>query len=320
MGKVLVTSSHFETLCQSAKKLLMDAGHEPVVYQGELPYMSFEEIDGVIGDIDGAIIGLDDWTDEVFQIAPKLKVVAKFGVGTDNIDKESAARHGIKVINAPGINANAVAELTVGLIIDMLRGITQLHMAMTKGQWVRALGSELEGRTVGLMGFGAIAKLVAKKLQGFDVKVLAYDLYPDHETAKRYGVELVTADEVIEKSDILSIHVPSTPETFHMFDDAVFARMKPGAYLVNAARGAIVDTQALLRALNTGRLAGAALDAFENEPLKADDPLLLSGKVVCTPHTGAETKETYHKVSMCAAQGVIDVLAGKDPQFWVNRW
>ena len=320
MGKVLVTSSHFETLCQSAKKLLMDAGHEPVVYQGELPYMSFEEIARVIGDIDGAIIGLDDWTDEVFQIAPKLKVVAKFGVGTDNIDKESAARHGIKVINAPGINANAVAELTVGLIIDMLRGITQLHMAMTKGQWVRALGSELEGRTVGLMGFGAIAKLVAKKLQGFDVKVLAYDLYPDHETAKRYGVELVTADEVIEKSDILSIHVPSTPETFHMFDDAVFARMKPGAYLVNAARGAIVDTQALLRALNTGRLAGAALDAFENEPLKADDPLLLSGKVVCTPHTGAETKETYHKVSMCAAQGVIDVLAGKDPQFWVNRW
>ncbi len=320
MGKVLVTSSHFETLCQSAKKLLIDAGHEPVVYQGELPYMSFEEIAKVIGDIDGAIIGLDDWTDAVFQIAPKLKVVAKFGVGTDNIDKQSASRHGIKVINAPGINANAVAELTVGLIIDMLRSVTQLHMAMTKGQWVRALGSELESRTVGLMGFGAIAKLVAKKLQGFDVKVLAYDLYPDYETAKRYGVELVTVDEVIEKSDILSIHIPSTPKTFHMFDDAVFARMKPGAYLVNAARGAIVDTRALLRALNAGRLAGAALDAFENEPLKEDDPLLLSGKVVCTPHTGAETKETYHKVSMCVAQGVIDVLAGKEPQFWVNRW
>ena len=320
MGKVLVTSSHFETLCQEAKQMLIAAGHEPVVYQGELPYMSFEEIAEVIGDIDGAIVGLDDWTDAVFEIATKLKAVAKFGVGTDNIDKETATRHGIKVLNAPGINSNAVAELTVGLIIDMLRGVTNLHMAMTKGEWVRFLGRELEGQTVGLMGFGAIAKLVAKKLQGFDVKVLAYDLYPDYETAKKYNASIVSKDEVIEQSDIVSIHIPSTPETFHMFNDELFSRMKQGAYLVNAARGAIVDTQALLRALESGKIAGAALDAFEHEPLKSDDPLLLSGKVICTPHTGAETKETYHKVSLCAAKGIIDVLAGETPKYWVNRW
>lgn len=319
MGKVLVSSSHFETLCQEAKQMLLAAGHEIVLHKGELPYMSFEEIAEVIGDIDGAIIGLDDWTEEVWKIAPKLKVVAKFGVGTDNIDKESAKRYGIKVINAPGINSNAVAELTIGIIIDMLRGVTRQHLSMTQGVWPRYLGEELRGKTVGLLGFGAIAKLVAKKLQCFDVNVIASDLYPDLDTAKAYGVEIVSTEDVITRSDIVSIHVPCTPETTHMFNDAVFASMKKGAYLVNAARGAIVDTEALIRALESGQIAGAALDAFENEPLKQDDPLLTCGKVVCTSHTGAETREVYRNVSVCVAQGVIDVLDGREPRYWVNR-
>lgn len=319
MGKVLVTSSHWKQLCQEAERLLADAGHEIVLHKGELPHMQFEDIARVIGDIDGAIIGLDDWTEEVYKIAPRLKVIAKFGVGTDNIEKESAKKYGIKVLNAPGINANAVAELTVGLMIDMLRGITTLHTAMTEGRWVRFLGEELEGRTIGLYGFGAIARLVAKKLQNFDVKLIACDLYPDRDVARQYGVEIVSAAEVIRHSDILSIHIPCVPGTVHLFNDETFRNMKQGACLINAARGAIVDTPALLRALESGRISRAALDAFENEPLAADDPLLLSGKVICTPHTGAETKETYRKVSLCVAQGVTDVLAGKEPRYWVNR-
>lgn len=319
MGKILVSSSHFEELCQGAKALLLEAGHEIVLHKGELPYMSFAEIAAVAPEIDGAIIGLDDWTEEVFQLAPKLKVVAKFGVGTDNIDKEAAKRHGIKVINAPGMNSNAVAELTVGLMIDMLRQVTSLHTAMTRGQWPRFMGGELEGRTIGLLGFGAIARLVAKKLQGFDVRLIASDLYPNRELAEKYGVEILSSEEVIAQSDILSIHVPSTPQTYHMFNQDTFARMKRGACLVNAARGSIIDTQALVDALHSGQIACAALDAFENEPLSAEDPLLLTGKVICTPHTGAETKESYHRVSMCVAQGVVDVLNGKEPQFCVNR-
>ena len=319
MGKVLVSSSHWEELCQQAKKMLIDAGHEIVLYKGELPYMNFEQIAEVIGDIDGAIIGLDDWTEEVWKIAPKLKVVAKFGVGTDNIDKESAKKYGIKVINAPGINSNAVAELTIGMIIDILRGVTMQHLSMTRDVWPRHLGTELRGKTVGLLGFGAIAKQVAKKLQCFDVTVIASDLYPDMGMAKAYGVEIVSSDEVITRSDIVSIHIPFTPETFHMFNDEMFGKMKRGAYLVNAARGSIVDTQALIRALESGQLAGAALDAFENEPLRQDDLLLTCGKTVCTSHTGAETREVYQNVSVCVAQGVIDVLAGREPRFWVNR-
>lgn len=318
MGNILVTSSHFETLCQAAKQLLEAEGHRIVLHRGELPYMSFEEIQAVIGEIDGAIIGLDQWTDAVFEIAPRLRVVAKFGAGTDNIDKESAKRHGIKVLNAPGVNANAVAELTVGLMIDILRGITEQHVAMTQGRWPRYLGGELEGKTVGLLGFGAVAKKVAEKLQGFHVRLLACDLYPDRAAAQALGVELTDQETVVAQSDLVSLHVPATPETFHMCDDGFFARMKQGAYLINAARGAIVDTPALLRALERGHLAQAALDAFEYEPLRADDPLILSGKVICTPHTGAETKETYHKVSLCVAQGVADVLAGRTPRYWVN--
>ena len=318
MGKVLITSSHFQTLCQDAGKLLMENGHEVLVHKGPQHYMNFEEIAAVIGDIDGAIIGLDDWTDAVFRIAPKLKVVAKFGVGTDNIDKASAKKHGIKVINAPGINSNAVAELTIGFMIDMLRQITQLHNSLIEGDWVRFTGTELQGKTIGLLGFGAIARLVAKKLQGFDVKVLACDLYPDFEMAKKYNVDITDNDTVLRNSDIVSIHIPSVASTYHLMNDEAFAKMKQGAYFINAARGVIVDTHALLRALETGKIAGAALDTYETEPLKKGDPLLNNTKIICTPHTGGETKETYHKVSLCVAQGVIDVLAGKNPLYWVN--
>ena len=151
MGKILVSSSHFEELCQEAKKMLVDAGHEIVLHKGELPYMSFEEIRSMISDIDGAIVGLDNWTEEIWKIAPKLRVVAKFGVGTDNIDKESAKCYSVKVINAPGINSNAVAELTIGMMIDMLRGVSQQHLAMTRGVWPRYLGQEMRGKTIGLL-------------------------------------------------------------------------------------------------------------------------------------------------------------------------
>lgn len=319
MGKILVTSSHWDTLCQEAAKMLADAGHEVVVHRGDVPYLPHDELIKVIADIDGAISGLDQWTEDIYAAAPKLKVIAKFGVGTDNMDKPAARKYGIKVINAPGINSNAVAELTIGMIVDMLRGVTMQHRAMTQGRWPRFLGEELRGKTVGLLGFGAIAKLVAKKLQCFDVTVIASDLYPDLETANAYNVQIVSSEEVITRSDIVSIHIPSTPQTYHMFNDELFAKMKPGAYLVNAARGAIVDSDALVRALESGRLAGAALDALEKEPLPPDDPLLTCSKTVCTCHTGAETREIYQNVSVCVAQGVIDVLEGREPKFWVNR-
>lgn len=321
MGKILVSASHFDTLCADAWNLLEANGHE-VIYdpQRQFPAYSFEELQQIIGDVDAAIIGMDQYSEAVFEMAPNLKAVAKFGVGVDNIDLEAAKRHRVAALNAPGQNSNAVAELTVGFILDLLRQVFPIQKELEKGNWVRSLGGELKGKTVGLLGFGAIARLVAQKLAAFDVTIQAYDIYMDHALADSMGVKVVTQEEVICNSDIVSLHIPVTEQTHHLFDADMFGRMKKGAYLVNAARGGLIDLDALCDALKTGQIVGAALDAFEVEPLPADSEIFRCGNVICTPHIGAETREAYHNVSMTVSQDIIAVLDGRKPIHWVNRW
>lgn len=323
MKKVLVSASHFDTLCMDAWKLFEENGIE-VIFDPAKPFPSYttEEIEALPDkeEIVAALIGMDDYRDEKkYQALPNLKAVAKFGVGVDNIDGEMAKKYGVKALNAPGQNSNAVAELTMGFMIDILRGVIPLHKAMEKGQWPRYMGTEVKGKTVGLLGFGAIARLVAKKLQGFDVTVLAYDLFPNEKAAAELGVKMTTMEEVITKSDIVSIHIPATPETYHLFNKETFATMKDGAYLLNAARGALVDLDALAEALQSGKIAGAGLDAFEVEPLPLDAPILKCENIVLTPHTGAETKESYYNVSMTTAKDIIKVINGEEPEHCVNR-
>jgi len=319
MGKILITASHYEELCGQAKKLLEESGHELIINKSDMPLFTYDQIVNIIGDVDAAIIGLDDWTEDVFKVAPKLKVIAKFGVGVDNIDGKAAKEYGIKVINAPGQNSNAVAELTVGYVIGLLRNIIPLHKKMENGEWVRLVGYEVKGKTVGLLGFGTIARLVAEKLRGFDVNMIAYDLYPNEEAANALNVKLMSRKDVIKNSDIISLHIPGNQDTYHLLNKETFGMMKDGAYIINAARGAVIDMEALCNALKSGKIAGAALDAFEAEPLSKDAEILKCGNVICTPHTGAETYEAYKNVSMCTARGVLDVLNGKDPQFWTNK-
>lgn len=312
MGKVLVSASHFHTLCRDAWALLESNGHE-VIYDPsrEFPAYSAAELRQILPGIQAALIGLDFYTEEVFQNAPDLKVVAKFGVGVDNIDLNAAARHGVKVVNAPGMNSNAVAELTVGYMLGLLRSFIPLHKKMTQGMWPRYIGGELLGKTVGLVGFGAIARSVAKKLSAFDARVIACDLYPDQEAADRLGVSLVSLDEIIEKSDIISLHIPPSRKTYHLFNRDTFARMKKGAYLINAARGSLVDLTALSEALQSGHLFGAALDAFETEPLPQDSPIFQCENVILAPHTGGETAEAYRRVSLSACADICAILDGK---------
>jgi len=319
MGKILVSASHFDTLCKEAWELFEKNGHE-VIFDSKrsFPAYSYEELKDIIGDIDAAIIGMDQYNEAVFEIAPKLKAVAKFGVGVDNIDLKAAARHGVKVLNAPGQNSNAVAELTVCFILDMLRKVIPTHKELEQGNWPRWMGSELIGKTVGLVGFGAIARLVAKKLSSFDVKVKAYDLYMNQKLADELGVEVCTLDEVITGSDVVSLHIPVSDDTYHMFDTNMFSRMKQGSYLVNAARGGLVDLDALTQALREGKLAGAALDAFEVEPLPAGAEIF-KYNVICTPHIGAESYEAYRNVSLCVSRDIVAVLAGETPVHWVNK-
>ena len=320
MSKILVSASHFDTLCKEAWKLFEEHG-DVVVFDPNrsFPAYTYDELKSVLVDIDAALIGMDIYDEKVFNVAQKLKAVAKFGVGVDNIDGDSAKKHGVKVINAPGQNSNAVAELTIGFIIDVLRGVIPLQKEMEQGKWPRFMGSEIKGKTVGLLGFGAISRLVAKKLQAFDCHVIACDLYPNMQDAEKYGVEIACQDDVIRRSDIVSIHIPATKETYHMFNDSMFNKMKEGSYLVNAARGALVDIGALSRAIQSKHIAGAALDAFEEEPLSLNSPILKCQNVVLTPHTGAETVESYRNVSLSTAKDIIAVLDGKEPIHWTNR-
>ena len=318
MGNILITASHFQTLCQKAIHLLESNGHQVILNDHELPYYSFEELAVWAPEIDGAIIGMDQWNEQVFQIAPKLKILARFGVGVDNIDLEAAKRHGIQVVNAAGMNANAVAELAVAMILNCLRGIPELNRKLTDGQWSRAVGRDLLGKTVGLLGFGDIGGRVAKKLSGFEVRLLAYDPYPNREKAAALGVTLTDLDTVLTQSDILSIHMPSIPATRHVMNRETFAKMKPDSYFINTARGALVDTQALVDAVAGGHLAGAAVDVYEQEPLPMGAPIRHTPGIQCIPHAGAETRETYSNISMMTAQAVIDSLSGKEPKNWLN--
>ncbi len=318
MGNILITASHFQTLCREAIHLLEANGHRVILNDHELPYYSFGELAVWAPEIDGAIIGIDQWNEQVFRIAPRLKILARFGVGVDNIDLAAAKRHGVQVVNAAGMNANAVSELAVAMILNCLRNVPELSRKLAGGQWSRAVGRDLLGKTVGLLGFGDIGSRVAKKLTGFEVRLLAYDPYPNREKATALGVTLADADTVLTESDIISIHMPSTPETRHIMNNEAFQKMKSGSFFINTARGALVDTQALVDAVVSGHLAGAAVDVYEQEPLPMDAAILHTPGIQCTPHTGAETRETYSNISMMAAQAIIDSLNGKKPKNWLN--
>ncbi|WP_341279473.1 phosphoglycerate dehydrogenase [Paenibacillus sp. FSL H8-0537] len=310
--KVLVTATNYSLLCADAKRMLEEAGCEIIENQLGRPH-TFEELAPLVADIDGVVAGVDTWDEAIFKLAPKLKGIARFGVGVDNIDLAKAREYGIKVANVPGGNANAVAELTIGLILSMLRNIPTLERSARRGYWDRTVGTELAVRTVGLLGFGNIAQMVAKKLQGFDVEIIAYDKYPNEEKAKALRVKLVSSEEVLAQSDVVSMHLPSLKETYHMMSDEQFERMKPTAYFVNTARGALVDEQALYKALKQGSIAGAAIDVYEQEPVAADNKLFELDKLIATPHTAAETTETYYRVGLDTAQALLDIFAGKDP-------
>ncbi|NSJ28294.1 phosphoglycerate dehydrogenase [Blautia glucerasea] len=313
--KILVTATNYDKYCQSGKKILQNANCEIV----ENPYgrpMTFNELSRVVGDIDGVVVGVDEWNEHIFELAPHLKGMARFGVGVDNINLSDAKKYGIKVCNCPGINTNAVAEQTVGLILSATRSIPLLNKEIRTGSWTRVMNHELCNQTIGLLGFGAIAKSVAEKLQGFHTRILAYDKFPDKETAKKLHVEFCSFEELLSKSDILSIHVPASNENRHLLNEDTLRKVKPGVILINTARGTIIDEEAALAALNSGIISLWATDVFEYEPIKPDLPAFQYDQYIATPHTSAETYENYDRTSIITAKALLDILEGKEP---VNR-
>ena len=315
--KVLVTATNYSTYCSAAKALLEENGVKVI----ENPYgrpMTRDELLTVVGDIDGAVVGVDTWNEKIFAHAPKLRAMARFGVGVDNIDLAAAKAHGIQVTNAKGMNSNPVAELTVGLILSTLRNVPAFNASIREGKWDRFMGRDLAGMTVGLLGFGDIAQRVAKKLSGFDVSICAYDLYPNLEKARELNVEMISMEETLHRADVVCMHLPSLPSTHHIMDAQTFGMMKDGSYFINTARGALVDETALAQALRSGKLTAAAIDVFDQEPVRRDDPLFALPNLFATPHTAAETYDTYHNVGLATARQLLDVFAGKKPNNLLN--
>ncbi len=270
--------------------------------------ISGDELAACIGEYDGLLVrSRTKVTAEVLAQASQLKVIGRAGIGVDNIDVNTATAKGIFVENAPTGNTTTTAEHAICLLLSMLRNIPTATSTMKQNKWEKKAlqGTEIFEKTFGVIGMGNIGRIVAQLGQGLRMQVIVCDPVLSAGDAKTLGVELVTMDALLERADFISIHTPLIESTRGLLSTEEFSKMKPGAFLVNAARGGIVDEQACLAALNEGTLAGAAFDVFVEEPPPADHPLIMHPKVICTPHLGASTAEAQIKVAEEVARQLV---------------
>ena len=298
-------------------KTELEAQVSEVIYNPTGKPLSSIEVAQLLPGIDGYIAGLDAIDANALKTADRLKVICRYGVGVDNVDLDAAREKGIIVTNTPGANSVSVAELALGLILALARQIPDAVEAVHQGKWPRYSGISLEGKTIGILGLGAIGKQLARRLKGFDCKILAFDPFADAAFAKENQIELSSIEEVIVKSDFLSLHLPLLPETRGLVNDAFLNRMKQGSFLINTSRGEVVDEGALLRALQSGHIKGAGLDAFTVEPPDPKNPLLNLPQVIATPHLGAQTDGATSNMGWFAMRDCLAVLRNEQPIYRV---
>ena len=303
--KILIT----DPVNQQCINILTGEGIEVVFPTGQ----SFEELGHAIREADALIVrSQTKVTAELLQAASKLKVIGRAGAGVDNIDVDAATRRGVIVMNTPGGNTISTAEHTISLMLALARNIPQANQSLKDGKWERSafIGTELFGKTLVIIGMGKVGTEVARRCRGFEMTVIAYDPFLTRETAQKVGVEIVSLDDVFERADFISIHSPLTPETRGLIGASELSKCKRGVRIINCARGGIVEEMELLKALDQGLVAGAALDVFEKEP-PGDSPLLRHRNVIATPHLGAATEEAQEKVAIQIAHQVADALKGR---------
>jgi D-3-phosphoglycerate dehydrogenase len=315
--RVLVTSTTFGSQDPALRSRLEQEVGDVRYNPEKRPLKALELTHLVIG-IDGWIAGLDEIDAFVIAAADRLKVIARYGVGFDRVDVAAATQHGIVVSNTPGAASSAVAELTIGLMLTLTRQICHSNQAVRGGQWPRISGVGLMGKTVGLVGFGSIGREVARRLAVFRCRILVADPYVSPEMVSGCGAGLVSLDELLPASDFVCLHAAVTPATAGMVNDSFLRKMKSGVFLVNTARGEVVDETALRQSLESGRLRGAALDCFHKEPPGAHHPLLQLPQVIVTPHTGAHTDEAVNAMGRMALDACLAVLRGERPAHVVN--
>jgi glyoxylate reductase len=318
--KVLLTARTLtlEAVGKRALDLLGEAGCE-LIYPPKYGPLTEAELQPLLAGVDSVFASMDKFTANVLasKEASQLKLISRWGVGYDAIDLPAATREGVVVAYTPGLLNEAVADYAMALLFAVARRVHEGHLSMREGRWTSAWGHDIGGKTLGIIGCGRIGQAVAKRARGFNMRLLGCDICSSPE-AEKLGVEFVPLDELLAESDFISLHAALTPETRGLIGEAQLRRMKPSAYIVNTARGAIMDETALLRALNERWIAGAALDAFVVEPLPADHPLRSAPNLLLTPHQASFGQETGARVSEAAARAIVELQAGRKPQWVVN--
>lgn len=310
MDKVLVTNASFAKYSVESERTL--ESHGLGIVRPKQPVASGDELLDYLDDVVAIITGLEPITHKVINSAARLKVIVKHGIGVDNIDLDAAKEKGVAVLNSPGTNREAVADLVFGLMLSLARQIPKSDAQVRAGKWPKVFGQSVWGKTLGIIGLGVIGKSVVQRAKGFNMKVLAFDKFWNKEYASANGIIYAEVEDILKESDFISLHVPLMEETKNLIGADQLNMMKATAYLINAARGGVVDEKALYKALSEGRIAGAGLDVFSEEP-PSGSPLLELENVIVTPHMGGFTDGALSMTSEFVAQAVVDALEGKKP-------
>lgn len=307
----LNSATQASAFCEEARQMLLDAGFELRCNPGIRP--TPDQLKEMVAGAYAIVAGTEKYTADVLEAADQLKVIIRFGVGTDNLDLAALREKGVQV----GVitNYNAVAEFALTLILSAMKNLPRFDTAARDGKWSRFPMRELTGKTIGLVGFGRIGQRLAELLHGFGTEILAYDPYMNTKAAKERKVQPVSMEELLARADIVSLHLPATAETHHLVNAQTISKMKDGAWLINTARGSLVDETALYDALVSGKLSGAALDVFEKEPVTADNPLFSLPNIVVAPHVSALSYETNYNGSLICSASIIRVLKGEAPLY-----
>jgi phosphoglycerate dehydrogenase-like enzyme len=311
MSKVLIAPTALAGIQAEFVEALKGAGFE-LVYHGRPAQLTEEQLQEALPGVVASLAGSEPYTARVFAAYPRLRVVARVGVGYDAVDTEAATRAGVAVTIAPGTNQGSVAEHTFALMLALVKHLVPQHLGVKSGAWPRGTNIPLRGRTLGVAGLGRIGKAVAARALAFEMGVIAHDPYPDTAWAQAHGVQLVTFEDLLRRSDFVSLHMPAMAQTAHLMNARTLALMKPTAYLINTSRGAVVNEADLYAALAAGRLAGAGLDVFEEEP-PGRSPLFELDNVVLTPHAAGGDLRSRDEMALSAAEAIISLSRGEWP-------
>jgi phosphoglycerate dehydrogenase-like enzyme len=314
---VLITANAFRESADAAEASLRDAGGE-VLYPTPMGPLPKDALLPHLQRADAVIASTDPYTGDVLDACPRLRTVVRWGTGYDSVDVAACTERGVVACNAPGLVVQAVADHVFLVMLAMARRLPHQTAVMRAGSWEEVRGVELWQKTIGIIGFGAIGRAVARRAAGFDCRVLAYDPLIPPETLQGHGVEAVGLEQLFRDSDFVTLHASLTPETRGMVGERLLRLMRPGAFFVNAARGPLVDEAALIRALTEGWIAGASVDTFAQEPLPGDHPLRSLPSCLATPHSAFNTVEAAAATNRAVADQVLAVLLGERPRYPLN--